>query len=191
MPRSTGSSPRSTRDVVHRDGAHAGHSPAADQNVEPAGQPAPDAVAVADRDRADPRVALGDEAPPVPHALPRPRALDLGDVADQLQCGLQAVLGRVAMERVHPVDRDPAADHVEPRGRLAQRAGRVGGVAHHAKAVGPGQKPLELLGHERGIVVGGGEVGHRARQPIAGRGRPRGWPRSDRACRAGPSPCRA
>ncbi len=78
------------------------------------------------------------------------------------------------MERVHAVDRDPAADQVEPCGGLPQRRGGVRGVAHDAKRVGPRQKALELLGHERGIVVGGGEMGHRPCQPFArGGGDPR------------------
>ena len=39
------------------------------------------------------------------------------------------VLGGVAMKRGHAVDRDPAADHVQPRDRVAQRRRRVGGMA--------------------------------------------------------------
>ena len=82
------------------------------------------AVAVADRDRAQPRVALGDEAPPVAGALPRLAALDLGQVGAQLQRGLQPLLGRVALERVEAVDRDAAADHVQARGRLGAASPR-------------------------------------------------------------------
>ena len=156
-------------DVVHRDGARERDAAAADQHLGAAGEAAADAVAVADRDRRDPRVALGDEAAPVAGALPRPRALDLGDVADELERRLEPVLGRVAVERVHAVDRDPAADHVQPRRRLAQRRGGVRGVAHDAERVGPGQEALELLGHELRVVVGGREVGHRAREPRARR----------------------
>ena len=77
--------------------------------------------------------------------------------------------GGVLVERVHAVDGDAAADHVQPGVRLAERRGGVGGVAQRVQAVGPGEESGELLAHEVRVVVGGREVGHRAREPQARR----------------------
>ena len=79
------------------------------------------------------------------------------------------------MEGIHPVDGDPAADHVEVRGGLAQRRRAVGGVQDEVAApplVGqrPGAEALELLGEECVAgLVGGGEVGHETGQALARR----------------------
>ena len=180
-------------DVVHRDGAHQRHAAAVDEHVGVVGEPAPDAVAVADRDGAEPRLALGHEAAAVAGALPRPRALDLGDVADQLERGLEPVVGGVAVERVHAVDGDAAAHHVEAGGRLAQRRGRVGGVHGHAGMAGD-PRARSARAAPRGSR-------RRPRRPWrsassarrAGRPPPRppARPRPGRACPAGPSRCRA
>ena len=144
-------------DVVHRDGPDQRHAAAVDQHVGVVGQRAADAVAVPDRQRAEPRLALGHEPAPVAGALAGPRALDLGDVADQLQRRLEPVVGGVAVERVHAVDGDPAAHQVEPRGRLAQRGGRVGGVHGHA---GRGGRPTP----ERGGAAPRGRPGRPRRR---------------------------
>ena len=74
------------------------------------------------------------------------------------------MLGWVAVKGVHPVDRDPAADEVEVRGRLAQCGGAVGGVGHQLLApdlAARTPRTRELLGEQRVVaIVGRGEVGH-------------------------------
>ena len=156
------------------------------------GQPAPHAVAVADRDRAEPGLALGDEAASVARALPRQRALDLGDVAGELERRLEAVVGRVAVERVHAVDGDPAADHVESGVRTAQRRGRVRRVDGSA---GMTRDPLgeqgQLLVDERLVARRTWRNGSSAPRAGRRRRRPRATPRPGRGCRAGPCRCRA
>ena len=100
-----------------------GHAGGRRRARRPVRQPAPHAVAVADRDRGEPGVARGDEAPPVARALPGARALDLGDVGDELQRRHEPVLGRVALERVHAVDRDRRSGRC-PAAPRAPRASR-------------------------------------------------------------------
>ena len=176
-PISTASAPRARRvgaevdgDVVHRDRAHDRKPAPVDQDLGVVGQPAPVAVAVADRDRAEPGRLRGDEAAPVARALARLAALDLGDVARELERRLEAVGGRVALKGVHPVDGDPAAHHVEARVGPAQRGRRVGGVDERAgMSCDPRPERRELGVDERLVVlVGGGEVRHQPHEAVAG-----------------------
>ena len=146
------------------------HAAPAHEHVAVVGQRAPDAVAVADRHRADPGRRGGDEAAPVAGALPRGDRLDLGEVGHELERRREPVAAGVGAERVHAVDGDPAADQVEPRLRDPQRGGGVRGVQQQAvvarpQRLGPGQEAGELLAREGGVVVGGREVRHRPGQP--------------------------
>ena len=158
-------------DVVHRHGADDRHAAAGDEHVGVVGQRAAVAVAVADRDRPEPGGALGDEPAAVAGALAGLAALDLGDVAGQLERRLEVVVGRVAVVGVHPVDRDAAAHHAEAGVGAAQRGGGVRGVDERVwMALDPAAEGRELLVDERLVVlVGGGEVRHQAHEPVAGR----------------------
>src|SRR5207248_5001 len=102
---------------VHRDGADDATGLPRDADGRP-GQRALEAVRVADGHEPDPRLAFGDEAAPVAGALPGRQPLDLREVAFPAQDGLQPVAGRLLAEGREPVQRDPAARGVEPRGRV-------------------------------------------------------------------------
>ena len=79
------------------------------------------------------RVArLGHEAPPVTGALAPAEHLDLGDVATPGQHRLEAVPRRIVTERGEAVQRDAAANRVEPRLREAERGRTVREMARHA-----------------------------------------------------------
>ena len=92
---------------------------------------------VADRQRGQERLAVGDEAPPVARALAGRDRLDRGRVGLERQRRLEAVGGRVLVERVEAVDRDPAADEVEVRARLAQRRRAVRRVEDQLRVARP------------------------------------------------------
>src|SRR5919204_6246368 len=64
------------REGVHRDRSYGAPPLAVDENLRPA-EVAAKPVRVADRDEADPRRPLGDEAPAVARALARPELLHL------------------------------------------------------------------------------------------------------------------
>ena len=131
--------PQVDDDVVHAHRPHLGVAPPSDQGVGVVGQrPAP-AVAVADRQHAERRVALGDEPPSIAGALPRDAGLDVGHPAAQLECRLEGPRRRVGVEGIQPIDGDAAAHHVEVGGGVAQRGGAVGRVHEH-----PGMALLDL-----------------------------------------------
>ena len=101
---------------------------------------------------------LGDPGAPVAGALAGVEALDVGDVAAQRHRRLQAVARRgSAPERVHAVDRDPAADHVEvaTRGRAASRRCWRRGASARVRSLGARgelREALELLAQERLVL---------------------------------------
>ena len=94
---------------------------AADEHLG-AGQVAAEAVRVADRDDADPRRPLGDEAPAVARRSPGASRFTCASSARQRERRLEPVLGRVGAERRDAVERDAAAGGVEARRGEAQRA---------------------------------------------------------------------
>jgi hypothetical protein len=102
-------------DAVHADGADERMATAAEEHVGVVRQRTTPAVAVADREHAHERVLFGDEASPVADALALRAQLHLGDVGLELERRLQSACRRVLAERVHAVDRDAAAHHVELR----------------------------------------------------------------------------
>src|SRR5205823_1053620 len=92
-------------DVVHADVADDRMPPTGDHDLAVAAErPAP-TVAVADRDRRDPRRLRGHEAAPVADALSRRERLDRGDPRMQRQRRLELARNRRLPEGVHAVDR--------------------------------------------------------------------------------------
>ena len=151
--------------VVHRDRADERVSLAAHQCLAVVREAAANAVPVADRQHPDPGVGRSEPAPAVAGARPGRKALGVGHVGAQLERRLQPAGEGIGVEGVEPVDRDPAASHVEMRGGLPQRGGAVGGVHQQTRVLaahpfGEAGEPLELLVEEVGVgLVGGGEVG--------------------------------
>ena len=143
-----------------------------------------------------------DEAPAVAGALPRRDRLDLGDVGVQLERGLEAVVGRVALERVEAVDRDAGAHEVEVRRRVAQRRGAVGGVQQRARdgarAAARPRRGSARAARRRTSSPGSSAVAKCVIAPASSRrgrrgdrvGDARGLARR-RACPGGPCRCRA
>ena len=134
------------------------------------GQRAAHAVAVPDRHGGEHRLLPRHEATPVAGALAGRAGLDLGDVAGELQRGLEVARGGILLERVEAVDRDARAHEVEVAVDVAQQRGGVRGVQDQARVAlaqrgSPCGEALELLAEEVvAELVGGGEVGHRGHQ---------------------------
>ena len=151
------------REGVHRDRAEDAAARAVHQHLRP-GEPAAKAVPVADRDEADPRLPLGDEAASIAGAATASQHLRLGDVAPPGENRLQAVLLRIASERGEPVERDAAADGVEARVVDGERGRAVGDMTGRAgKALGDGSECVELRANEVAVrLVRGREVAHDA-----------------------------
>jgi len=116
------------RYVVHADGADERVSCASDKDFGVVGESAAPAVPVADRDRGDPSGGGRAPAAAVAGAVARLELADGGDVGLEVQRGLESARGGILLERVHAVDGDAAAHHVEVRRRLAEGGRAVGGV---------------------------------------------------------------
>ena len=85
------------------------------------------------------------------------------------------MVARVAAERVEAVDRDAAAHHVEVGRGVAERGGAVRRVDRDPgvallRGLGDRAEALELLAHERRVLVSRREVGPHARElhPLVG-----------------------
>ena len=119
-PTSVTGVPASSRPVelhgerVHRDRPDDAATRALDEHLG-SRHVATEAVCIPDRDDADPRRAIGDEAPPVARALPRLELLHERDVRLPAQRRLETVVGGIGAERRDAVERDPAPNRVEPR----------------------------------------------------------------------------
>src|ERR1700728_3567221 len=157
-------------EVVHAHGAHDRTAFARDEYLGVVRQrPAP-AVAVADREHSEHRVALGHEAPSITGALSRRAALRLGYVGGQLERRIEPLRERVDPKRVHPIHRDATAHHVEMGALLAQGCGAVGSVHDNLwmsclDLSGPLRERVQLALEKRIVlVVGGREVRHNTGQ---------------------------
>src|SRR6188472_863031 len=100
------------REGIHRDRAEHASPRAGHEDFRP-GEPTAKAVRVPHWDEPDPRLAPGDEAPPVPGAATDGERLRLRDVAPPGEHRPEAVLRRIATEGREAVERDPAAHRIE------------------------------------------------------------------------------
>ncbi len=153
------------RDVVHRHSADERMAAAAYEDVGVVGEGAADAVAVAKRDHPDPGVHRRRPLAPVAGAGAGGEPLDVGDVRVQRERRPQALLGRVVLKGVEPVDGHPAPRHPVVGAFGAEDGGAVGSVDEDLGMLGFDRggdlvETVELL-VEVGRVefVGGGEVG--------------------------------
>ena len=124
-PISTTSSPSCTSSVddagelIHRDRRRDGAPQAAHEHVGAPAREARIAVGVAHRHVGDAQGSRRDQAPAVAGRLPGSQVAQPGHAARPAQSGPQPVLGGIAVERRHAVERDAAAHRVEVRVRAA------------------------------------------------------------------------
>ena len=137
-----------------------------------AGEVAPEPIAVPDRDDADPRVPLGDEAAAVAGRLTGVEELHLRNLAPPRQHRREPIVLGLGAEGRQSVDGDPAARRVEPRLRQTERCCAVRHVSKHGRGKGLGRdaEALDLTAREVEIGVRGGEMRHHAGDPACRRG---------------------
>src|SRR5919197_4314406 len=106
--------------VVHRDRAYQRTAAALHEHVAIVRErPAP-AVAVADRQYPHPGRRARPPGAAVARAVARLEALHCSDPGVEREGRLEVPFGGVSLEGVEAVDRDPAANHVEVRGGVAE-----------------------------------------------------------------------
>jgi len=150
------------RKRIHRNGADDTARLACHADLRP-GEITTEAVRVAHRHDPDPGRSLRDEVPSVAGALSRLEQLDLCKARVPRQDRLQAVIGRIGVERRQAVEGDTAARGVEVGLGQSQRARTVGDMpGQMAVLLGRDAKALDLRACELGIAVRGCEVGHQA-----------------------------
>ena len=150
------------RERIHRNGADDPARLARHADLRP-GEVTAEAVRVAHRHDPDPGRSLRDEATSIAGALSRLEQLDLRKARVPRQDRLQAVIGRIGVERRQAVEGDTAARGVEVGLGQSQRPRTVGEVPGQvAVLLGRDPEALDLRSCELGIAVRGCEVAHQA-----------------------------